>query len=261
MAIPTFFTRPNVGQVTGTSGTAAVALATASCAVNDMVLLAVLQDGTGADATISAIGSPLADLAGTTSAATKIGTTFAVGSAAVAKIHIWLMRVAAATDTNTTLNSSDGNDLYWGYWVYRDVSIGTTLATVIENVTAGSTASDAATNATVADAGVTTLGVDRLAIQVIGISDDNAQVAFTSETGGDWTESTGEHASATGTDGSIGVQHAAMASAGTINGGTFTQADATDGWGTVGFAFIGTTSETPASLLYDPQPFRHLRSR
>jgi hypothetical protein len=28
---------------------------------------------------------------------------------------------------------------------------------------------------------------------------------------------------------------------GTINGGTFTQADAGDGWGVVGFALIGTT--------------------
>jgi hypothetical protein len=41
-----------------------------------------------------------------------------------------------------------------------------------------------------------------------------------------------------------------FASTSTINGGTQTNADATDGWGVVGFALIGTTA--PAAFIEAP---------
>jgi hypothetical protein len=99
-------------------------------------------------------------------------------------------------------------------YLFRDVSTGTTLATVIENVTAGATVNGAGTSATVADSGVTTLGPDRLALQFTAINDDNAQTIFTGAglSGGIWAEAVAEYADSGGTDGSIGLQTAAIIS-------------------------------------------------
>lgn len=250
MAAPTFLGSDASSVITATSGALAPDLSARSA--NDVLLYGVLQDGTGADVTVSAISASVANLAGTASALTSIGA-FNVGSAAVAKLHLWIGRLVTPGATSVTFNSSSGNDLYTSMWAFRTVSSGTTLATVIENATAGSTTTTAATSATLTDAGVTTLGPDRLAVNVVGGNDDNALTVFTGMTGGTWTEDP-EFASATGTDGVIGMQYAAMASAGTIDGGSSTWADALDGWGVVGFALIGTTVAAMA-----PVPVGHYR--
>lgn len=82
----------------------------------------------------------------------------------------------------------------------------------------GAVASSTGTT-TVSDAGVTTTGPDRLAMQFGTINQNNAAASFTGETGGDWTL-VGEIANAP----RMYVQSAAMAAAGTIDGGTWTMA-------------------------------------
>ena len=70
------------------------------------------------------------------------------------------------------------------------------------------------------DQSVTTSGVERLAINILFIGDDRDTASMTAETGGDWTQAVAEYANTTGTpDGTIDLQIATMATAGTINGG------------------------------------------
>ena len=104
--------------------------------------------------------------------------------------------------------NSTSEDLYIRSYEFTNVSTGTTLATVIENGTAGSTTNDAATDGTIRDSAVTTLGPDRLALNFIGINDDNAIAAMTGMTGGTWAEAVAEYAESSGTDASIGLQTA-----------------------------------------------------
>jgi hypothetical protein len=118
----------------------------------------------------------------------------------------------------------------------------------------------AGTSATINDAAVATLGPDRLALNFVGINDDNAVAAFTGMIGGTWAEATAEYADAGGTDACIQLQTAAMAAAGVIDGGSTSNVDATDGWGSIGFALIGTTVASSGSLLL-PNPTRITRKR
>jgi hypothetical protein len=108
------------------------------------------------------------------------------------------------------------------------------------------------TSTTVSDTGVTTLGPDRLALQLVAANDNIAIDAFVGETGGDWVEAAAEYADSAGTDGMVQLQTAAMATAGTIDGGSDTVVSA--GWGVVGFALIGTTVAATTSLIYSPRP-------
>lgn len=165
-----------------------------------------------------------------------------VGATQLAQQFVYLGRAISTSCTWSLSNPGNGEDLYFRLYEFSDVNTGSNESDVLESL---GEAQD--TGTTISDVGVTTTGADRLAMQFIGVADDNALAAFSGETGGDWTEPVGEFLSATGTDGCIGIQTATMASAGTINGGTLTMA-ASDGWGVIGFALIGTTSATPASL-------------
>lgn len=88
-------------------------------------------------------------------------------------------------------------------------------------------------SASVADADVTTADVDRLACQLVAVNNTDALVAFTGESGGDWTEATSEYAASFGFG--MQLQTAGMASSGTVGGGTFATTSA--GWIVFGFAF------------------------
>lgn len=224
--------------VVDTTGGAAAGISSGATDGN-ILILQVLQDGTGSGqvAFDSANSSGCKNLAGTANQATTI-STFDVGSAVNARQHLWIGRVNADVAPVLAVSNSGTDDLYLRLYEFSGVNTGTTLAAVIENATAGSTVSTAGTSATIADAGVTTLGADRLALNFVAGNDDNALDAFAGMSGGTWAEAVAEFASATGTDGVIGLQTATIASAGTIDGGTDGWADATDGWGVVGFALI-----------------------
>lgn len=214
--------------------------------VGNIVILQVLQDGgTSGAVGITSASVALEALDGTDQALTYIGE-FPVGGSSQAFQHIWIGRALQATNqVSVSGTNSTAEDVYARYYEFANVSTGTTLATVIENGSAGATANGAGTSATIADTGVTTLGADRLALNFVAGNDDNALDAFTGESGGDWTEAVAEYAESAGTDGVIGLQVATIASAGTINGGTDGWVDGTDSWGVVGFALIGTTAGGP----------------
>jgi len=206
--------------------------------VGDVLIFQVLQDGTTSGAvSISAFDTGIVEnLAGTDNTMDYLGE-FAGGGLIQ---HLWIGRFISTTLPAFSGANSTSQDVYMRFYRFADVNTGTTLADVIEQ-NGGTTPSEASgTSNTIADAGVITTGVDRLALNFVGVNDDNAVAAFTGMTGGTWAEAVAEYASSTGTDGCIQLQTAAMATAGTIDGGTYTMA-ASDGWGAVGFALIGTT--------------------
>ena len=242
MAAPTFNT-----ATTGATDAGGVWSYTIG-AVDGIWILQVLQDGTTNDAvTITSVGSSIADLAGTTSAVTQIpgpnaDGSFPVGSAATGRQFLWIMRKAAGTNLTISGGNTTSEDLYIRAYNYINGSTGTTLATVIENGTAGNADNGAATSTTCSDTAVTTLGPDRLALNFVALSDDAMGLAvFSGASGGTWGNFQ-IYEEASGTDGTIAMETAAMASAGTIDGGSDTITSI--GWGVVGFALIGTT---PAS--------------
>lgn len=69
---------------------------------------------------------------------------------------------------------------------------------------AGGTGTQAATSASVTDAGVSTLGPDRLALNFVGLADDAMGLAaFAGETNGDWATAGTIYETATGTDATV----------------------------------------------------------
>ena len=101
--------------------------------INTIVLIQILQDGS----TRSSCGYDFrnfnwAALDGTTSSA--IGS-FPVGGSSEAIQHLWITRAVAANQGITfSGTNSTSEDLYFRAYAFSDVSTGTTLATVIENI-------------------------------------------------------------------------------------------------------------------------------
>lgn len=220
--------------------------------VGNVLIVQVLQDGTGTDAALDppANADRFEALDGTNDTLTKIGT-FDVGSAVAAKQHLWIGRALHVAPAPEVVSSS-GDDIYARLYEFSGVHTGSALSDVIENSSAGSAVNGAGTSASVLDTGVTTLGADRLACNFIAVNDDNnlELTAMTGETGGDWTYPVTAFGSSTGTDGAIALVTATIASAGTIDGGS--DAITSDAWGVVGFALIPAAAAAPASLIYQP---------
>lgn len=215
---------------------------------DNIVIYQILQDGVESGTITGGTGLPagMSDLAGTVDQATFIGT-FDVGSAVAARQHIWIARCNSSVTNSARFpgGNSGTDDVYCRAYEFTDVNIGTTLADVIENATAGTATSGVATNNTVADVVVETLGVDRLALQFVAVNDDNALGAFSA---GGWSEiAAGEFATATGTDGCIDLYTQNAATAGTYGGSGQIVMGAADAWGIVAFALIGTTAAGPAT--------------
>ena len=211
--------------------------------VGDVLILQVLQDGTGSAPSIAftSVTGKIENLAGTDDAMTSIGS-FAVGSPTAANQFLWIGRALVTTGAIVDV-STPGNDLYIGLYRFSGVNTGTALSDVIENASAGIAQNEVGTSATVNDCAVQTLGADRLACNFIAVNDDNdlSLTAMTGETGGDWTYPATAFGSSTGTDGAVALVTATIASAGTIDGGSDAMA-ASDAWGVVGFALIPASS-------------------
>lgn len=222
-----------------------------------ITILHIVQDGSGAGQVTldSMTASRRESLSGTANSLTSIGA-FTVGGSSQAIQHLWIGRATSSLSCTFTGSNSGTDDIYIREYAFNDGITaalgGTSLATVIENATAGSTTNSTGTSNTASDASVQTLGSDRLALNFVGINDDNPFAGFTGQSGGTWT-TRASYADATGTDGAMYLVDAAMASAGTIAGGTSSITDI-DAWGVVGFALIGTTPAASGSLLI---PHRH----
>jgi hypothetical protein len=238
MAAPTF-----VAASTGSQDVAGAWTATchAPGAAGRIIILQFLADGTNASVPTISSTTNIEDLAGTDGAWTQITAAAGedVGSAKTGSQHLYIGRSLSTSAPVVTGANVGGDDVYWRFYEFQDVNTGTTLAAVIENSSAGAIVNGAATSTTCSDTGVTTLGVDRLACNFGALSDDAMGIAlFTGMTGGTWAHFQ-SFETGTGTDGTIFFEDAAMATAGTIDGGSDTITSI--GWGVIGFALIGTT--------------------
>lgn len=224
-------------------------------AAGRVLIVQVLQDGTNAGIPNITSVTNAENLAGTANVLTKIGQ-FDVGSAVAAFQHLWIGRSLSTSAMVITGSNSGGDDVYVRVYEFSDVSTGTTLATVIENGTAGATVNNAGTSNTAADLAMTTLGPDRMGLDFLAINDDNAAGSMLtgSPPGGEGWITAATYASATGTDGSINLYRSfAIAAAGTGTASTANIVDS-DAWGVVGFALIGTTAATALPPTRDPWP-------
>lgn len=201
MAIP-YYTAASAGSTDATGAWTHTSLAANT--VGDFYVVQVLQDGTAASPAIVSVTNA-ENLAGTDNVLTYVGE-FDVGSAVAASQHIWVGRATATSAMVITGSNAGGDDVYVRVYRFRGVNTGTAISDVIENVTAGSTVNSAGTSATASDASVTTLGLDRLALNLIAVNDDNVIAEFSGETGGDWAFPTSPYAESGGTDGAIGLQ-------------------------------------------------------
>jgi hypothetical protein len=93
------------------------------------------------------------------------------------------------------------------------------------------------TGPTILACSVTTTGSGRLAVSFVFVNDNNNVHHFTGETGGNWMEAVSEFQYDGNTDGTLQLQIATMASAGTISGGSYTMSYS-DPWGVRAFALI-----------------------
>jgi len=172
----------------------------------------------------------LAGSAGMTEFAGVLG-----GNPVVILGQLWFGRATGTTPSITVTVNAAGDDCYCQLHEFSGVHTGSSLSDVWENdaLTIGQLGL-ADTSTTVSDVGVETNGSDRLALNAVFISDDATGIAsFAGETGGDWVM-VASYAAATGTDGTVALMAATIASAGTINGGSDTITS--DSWGVIGFA-------------------------
>lgn len=225
---------------------AAINCALAGATVGNVIVLHCLTDAAGEGFSNTIVSGAEALDTGTTNL-TVVATTQAVGNPTAATQGIRIGRATTTTPTIAVAGTATG-DCYYRLYEFSGVASGTTLSDVLENSSAGATSNGTpGTSATISDTAVVTLGSDRLALNFIGVNDDNQAdfdtEAFTGMTGGTWV-SGGSYGTATGTDGAIGLQYATMASAGTIDGGTLTMV-ASDSWGVIGFALIPEVTYVP----------------
>lgn len=217
-------------------------------AVGTLFIIQVLTDGTGITGQVASCTN-VENLAGVDTAVDILTDNQDVGSAAAGIQNLYICRSISTSVPVVTGSNAGTNDIYVRSYQFDNVNTGTTIADVIENSTAGGIVNGAGTSTTCADTAVTTLGSDRLACNFGAITDDASGIAvFTGMTGGTWGNFQ-SYESATGTDGTVFAEFAAMPSAGTINGGTATITSLP--WGVIGFALIGT----PGPPAADPTLF------
>lgn len=173
-------------------------------AVGRVYIVQLLQDGTAAAPTISSVTNA-EQLNGTDNNLTSIGS-FAVGNPTAANQHLWIGRSTSTSAMVITGANAGGDDVYVRVYVFSDVSTGTTLATVIENIggTSDLYRTTVGTSSTPSPAQVTSSGPDRVPINCYAVNDDNTFGGVTgSVTGGDWTQASPSYAESSGTDGMI----------------------------------------------------------
>ncbi len=229
MAIPLF-----VGAGAGalsTGGTAATVSKT-GCTAGNLVIVHIAAAGGTAEASYLFPVVNAEDLNGADNDLTLCASAN-VGSGPEARHAMYLGRVMANGTCSTDFAPSSGTDeAIARIYEFSGEAEGTTFANICENdnTTHGA---GAGTGTSVNDDSVITSAADRLCLQIVCVTLDTTLGNFTGETGGDWTEAVAEYANATAVM-TIQLQTAAMAVAGTIDGGTMTIGSA--GWGMFGTA-------------------------
>ena len=159
-----------------------------------------------------------------------------VGSPTAARQLLWIGRSQSTSAPVVTGANTGGDDVYVRMYEFTDCSTGTTFAEVVEGGPLGAVGTAPAPSLTDVPSPPQTLTVWRSTSSRSTTTTSSSTSPGRRAGTGRWRRPTRR---APGTDGAIGLQTAAMATAGTIDGGTFSMDS--DAWGVVGFALIGTT--------------------
>lgn len=159
---------------------------------------------------------------------------------------VWYKKASGSESGNITVTCTGNTQVMagrcYGVTGWNDTG---TLSDAYESL--DESATTLTSSNTIADVGITTSDVDRLALNFVFVWDNNALDAFTGMTGGTWAEATADYQIDSGQDAALGLQSATMASAGTINGGTDVMA-ASDDWYVIGFAIKPGASGTSVTV-------------
>lgn len=174
---------------------------------------------------------------------TASGWTSVQSSALSLGFHQVFAKIAAGTEGGTSFSASMSGTSLSGFYgrIYR-------LSSVVSSSFTEAAGAATGTSTTVADQSVTTTGATRLAVNLVALCDDLAIGSFSGETGGTWTEAISEFTASTGAGACLQLQTAAIASAGTINGGTTTVGTATSP-GTNEFSVVGFALKPAAGVI------------
>ena len=237
MAAPVFDSA-GAGSATETSGASHDIVCPATVAAGDLLVAHLFYEGLTVAPTGPG-GWTLIDPSGPRSAADSSARTWVYG------------KIADGTEDGTTVGfGSPANANARFGRIYRFTGV---RSDTVGNVVGGWGFGSGAV-AQIADTGVTTPEADCLAVNLVGVLDDNAVASFTGETGGDWTEAIAEFTQlATTPDCCLQVQTATMAAAGTVTGGAQTMA-AADPWSVIGFYIrgpaVGAAQQVRPELIY-----------
>ena len=211
-------------------------------AAGRFLLCQIVIDGVTAGTPTITSTTNIVSLSGTANQWTAApGNPYPLGSPTAAGQLLFFARSISTTAPVITGANVGGDDIYIRIYEFTDVNTGSTVSAVLENGTAGTLVNNTGTSAAMADTPVTTIGVDRLAVQICGWNDDVTAGA----PGSPWT-SGAQYNEAGGTDASLKIASAAAASAATFDSASTSTLSGSASWGVVGFALIGTTaSGTP----------------
>ena len=159
--------------------------------------------------------------------------------------RIWIYyRYSDGTETGTTTVTTGTGTVGRFARIYSFRYVHQTIGSAYEAVNWV----DEGSVSTVLDRGVTTTGPLELALNFVNVGEDaNTYVSFTGETVGDWIEVVAQYSNGAGNDGTLQLQCATMASAATVDGGSFAMG-AADPVGVLGLALIPAT---PANYELD----------
>jgi len=235
MAAPTYVKASTGSTDAGGAWTHTCAAPAAS---GRLMILQVIQTVVTGTVTVSSVTN-MNNLAGTA----NVMTTGPALTTANLKLYTFLGRSTGTSAPVVTGGNSGTDDIYIRCYEFNNCSAGTTLASVIENVSPGASLSTSGDTSTVNGCDVTTCGPNRMCLNLIGCKNDNAIGPITGMAGGTWAEIVAEYSSAVGSpDGMLSCQYANLATDGTVSGGSVVMTGATPwNWGNIGFAIVGSS--------------------
>lgn len=204
-----------------------------------LIIVQLLQDGTTAGAVTVTGATNITSITGTANAWTALKTEQAVGSASAALQSVYAGRSTGTSAPTISGGNSTSEDVATRSYQFFNASAGATVATVIENSTAGNATNGAGTSTSVADTAVVTTAASRLACNFIAVGSANRAselTAMSGATGGTWAYAVAAYGTATGLGATLALTTATMSASGTIDGAT--DAITSSAWGVIGFAII-----------------------
>lgn len=232
MAIPLFVGAGTGVTVTGASGT----VSKTSCIAGNFIVVQYAVNGTGQNGSLGTITN-IEDVTGTDNAMTLAPNgPYGMGSPSTGVHVLYYGRVMANGTCSADINIVT-NDFVARMYEFSGVSTDSTLVNIVDNTAGGPMRQKVATSTTVStqDPSLTTTGPDRLGTTFVAINGNVATGNFSGEVGGDWVEAVAEYSDTVGT---IQLQTAQMAVAGSITGTSTMTISASSGWATETIAFV-----------------------